>query len=104
VRRDPKIDGLDGTNVGRLNKMEEWVMNELYEELIHEPLWTLAAFKIEEGTEPDKAKVNLMTYLITCHMNRVPNALYDNDYRHDWKLKTFVPVFKSAVNTLSKRF
>ena len=79
-------------------------MNELYEELIHTPLWTLAAFKMEEGAVVDDVKVTLMTYLVMKHMNRVPNHLYDNDYRHTWKLKTFMPVFKSAVNTLSKRF
>jgi len=86
------------------DEMEEWVMNELYEELIHMPLWTLAAFKMEEGAVIDEVKLNLMTYLVTKHMNRVPSALYDNDYRYEWKLKTFVPVFKSAVNILSKKF
>jgi hypothetical protein len=84
--------------------MEEWVMNELYEELIHTPLWTLAAFKMEEGAVVDDVKVNLMTYLVMKHMRKVPNKLYDNDYIHTWKLKTFMPVFKSAINILSKRF
>ena len=85
-------------------RMEEWVMNELYEQLLHDPLWTLATFKVKEGEVIDKTTKDIMRHLVSQQMHRVPLALYDSDYSNGWKLKTFVPVFKSAVNILSKRF
>jgi len=82
--------------------MEEWVMNSLYSELIGMPLWTLSAFgSLEDGEIicSYDVRYRLIEYLVLKYLNQTPKHLYDNNYRHDWKLSSYIPLVKQAVKT-----
>jgi hypothetical protein len=87
--------------------MEEWVMNSLYSELIGMPLWTLSAFGfLQDGDviRSSDVRCRLIEYLVVKYMNQCPNNLYNNDYRHDWKLSSYIPLVKQAVKTCRSSF
>ena len=83
--------------------MEEWVMSQLYEELLSMRLWTLSAFgdlKKDDVLASDSVQYQLLTYLVLQWMNNCPRRFYDGDTRHDWNASTYVPVVRQAVITL----
>lgn len=86
--------------------MEEWAMNNLYEELIKNPLWTLSAFGFLEegqGIQSDDVRFKLITYLVTQHLNKCPAELTDEEYRSwKWKTSDYFPVVKQALKTCQK--
>lgn len=76
--------------------MHTWVANELYEELLKMPLWVACAFGRNGEFVFEKQQHRLAMYLILNHMKRCPPYAYNTDYRHDWKMSKFVPLFKQA--------
>lgn len=81
--------------------MKEWIQNELYSELIEMPLWTKAAFgSLKEGDilTKDDSRYILIKYLVSKHISTVPKDIYDNDYRHNWKVSDYVETIKYALN------
>ena len=85
--------------------MKEWIQNELYEELINMPLWTLSAFSsLKDGDvlKKDDIRRDLIIHLVMNHIEKVPSNIYDNDFRHSWKIQDFIEPIKKAVNKLKK--
>ena len=84
---------------------KEWLLNELYSELCQMPLWTLSAFgslKDEDVLKEGDVRLQLIRYLVIKHMDKMPKNLYDNDYRHNWKVKDFFECIKMAVTQSRK--
>lgn len=82
-----------------------WVENNLYEELCKMPIWTDAAFgQLNDGDVLDKddSRVVLIRYLVNNHIHKIPDAIYDNDFRHNWKIHEFIPVIKKSVELIQK--
>jgi hypothetical protein len=88
--------------------MEEWVMNDMYEELLKMPLWVLSAFgstkrlrkmELNDGDVLHKGDVRLelIRWLVMQSMDKCPPRFYDNDYRHNWKVAPYIPLVKQAV-------
>ena len=84
--------------------MEEYVQNELYQELIQMPLWVTAAFSNQGRSEfyLDEIRIQLIAHLVVKVMDRCPSNYYDKDYRINWKTKDFIQVFKSAYQACLK--
>ena len=83
--------------------MKEWLQNELYQELLKMPLWTLSAFGfLNDGDilRSDDVRYNLIIHLVMNHIEKVPGNVYDNEYRHSWKVKDFIETIKFAVKSL----
>jgi hypothetical protein len=86
--------------------MHTWVMNELYQELLKVPLWVQCTFgkKNEAGGSEfvfGKTQYHLATDMILKTMNRCPPYNYNTDFRHDWKMRMFVPLFRQAWVNIS---
>ena len=80
--------------------MEEWVMNEMYEGLLKEPLWVFSAFgMLKDGDvlRRGDVRLELIYSLVIEYMDKCPPRFYDNDYRHDWKVAPYIPLVKQAV-------
>jgi hypothetical protein len=80
--------------------MEEWVMNDMYEGLLKMPLWVLCAFgSLEDGDRfrPGDVRLQLISWLVVQSMDKCPPQVYDNDYRHNWKVAPYIPLVKQAV-------
>lgn len=87
-------------------RMKEWVKNELYQELLQMPHWTLSAFGFLNNGDilkPDDPRYNLLIHLVVNHMEKVPGHIYDNEYRHSWKVRDFVEPVKFAVKSIRLR-
>ncbi len=86
--------------------MHTWVANELYQELLQMPLWVQCAFgkKNEAGGSEfvfEEIQYRLATYLILKTMDRCPSYNYNTDYRHDWRMHMFIPLFRQAWVNIS---
>lgn len=80
--------------------MEEWVMNDMYEELLKMPLWVLSAFgSLNNGDvlRTGDVRLELISWLVMQSMTKCPPHVYDNDYRHNWKVAPYIPLVKQAV-------
>lgn len=73
-----------------------WVANELYEELLKMPFWVECAFGQNGEFVFDRPRQDLAAHLVGRQMQRCPTWAYNTDYRHDWKLSKFVPLFRQA--------
>lgn len=85
--------------------MKEWLQNELYAELLKNPLWTLAAYgDMKEGLrlDPDSPRYRLIMYLVSYHIQKCPKEVYDSVYRHNWQTLDFVETIKAAVKTIKE--
>ena len=83
-------------------KMEEWVMNDVYEGLLKMPLWVLSAFgSLNDGDKlrTGDVRLELIIWLVVQSMNKCPSQFYDNDYRHEWKTAPYIPLVKRAVKS-----
>ena len=76
--------------------MEEWIMNELYQELIKMPLWTSAAFDKDGEFFFDTIRENLVMYLIHKWIKKCPSDRYDSTYYVKYKLADYVPLVRQA--------
>jgi hypothetical protein len=74
--------------------MEEWIMNELYQELIHMPLWTSAAFEKNGEFFFDTMRENLLAYLILQWAKKCP--LSEDNYMYKYKISTYMPLIRQA--------
>ena len=86
--------------VGVAITMEEWVINDMYEELLKIPLWVLSAFgSLKDGDElrTSDVRLGLIRWLVVQSMDKCPSRFYDNDYRHNWKVDPYSPLIKHAV-------
>jgi len=80
--------------------MEEWVLNDLYEQLIQMPLWVQSAFgslRTGDVLAKDDVRITLITHLVCKTMDKCPAQLYDTDYRHSWRIDPYIDCVKSAV-------
>ena len=85
--------------------MKEYIENNLYSELIQNPLWTQAAFgSLKEGDilKTEDSRYILLKYLVTSWMMKVPKELFDTEYERTWRLKDFVECVKAAVKQTKK--
>jgi hypothetical protein len=81
--------------------MEEWVMNELYEELLKMPLWIVSAFGRDGEFYLDAVRETLISHLVRKHIDRYPHLTlpfpsHDNDFRRSIPLTNIIPLFKQA--------
>ena len=80
--------------------LKEWVQNDLYEELIHMPLWTLSAFgHLKDGDIIKGSDVvcKLIKYLIQKHIEKSPYAGNLKQFTYTWSVSEFIPLIKTAV-------
>jgi hypothetical protein len=78
--------------------MEEWVQNDLYEQLIAMPLWLHGAFghlKTGDVLSKNSVQIKLICYLVLRTMDKCP--CYESEYRHNWSIKEYIPLFKNAL-------
>ena len=83
--------------------MEEWVQNDMYQQLIAMPLWLHSAFgSFKTGDMPtnDSIQYKLMYYLVLKTIDKCP--CYEPEYRHNWSIKNYIPVFKGALKATEK--
>jgi hypothetical protein len=82
--------------------MEEWVHNDMYQKLIQKPLWVLSAFGfLKDGDilRTGDVRLDLIRELVLESMDKCPPRFYDNDYRHNWSVGSYIPLVKQAVLT-----
>ena len=78
--------------------MEQWVRNDLYEQLLAMPLWVCSAFGSLKDSEPiprDDVRYRLMTHLILKTIDKCPKLIYDPEW--EWKTGSFIGIFKTAT-------
>jgi len=84
-------------------QMQEWVQNDLYEQLIAMPLWLHSAFghlKTGDVLSKDSVQIKLIHYLVLNTMDKCP--CYESEYRHNWSIKEYIPLIKSALKATEK--
>jgi hypothetical protein len=82
--------------------MEEWVDNHMYQKLIQMPEWVLSAFgSLEDGDvlRTGDVRLKLIRLLVLESMDECPPRFYDNDYRHNWSVGSYISTVKQAVLT-----
>ena len=47
-------------------------------------------------------RLQLINYLVTKHFSNVPDSVYDNDYRHNWKTSDFIEPIQFALKRTKK--
>jgi hypothetical protein len=85
----------------KMNRMKEWVLTDMYQQLIAMPLWLHSAFgdlKTNDVLSKDSVQIKLINYLVLKTMDKCP--YYDSDYRHNWSIKDYIPVFKNALKVI----
>jgi hypothetical protein len=77
--------------------IEEWVKNELYQELLKMPLWTASAFEKDGQFYCDEIRTRLLTKLIASWVTKYP---YFNDdvgrYIYDFKTEAYMPLVRQV--------
>ena len=69
------------------------------------PVWTYAAFsQLKDGDVLDKddPRIDLIRYLVSNHIQKIPDHMYDADFRHSWKVQEFIPVIKHVVGKIKE--
>lgn len=82
-------------------------MNDMYEGMIKMPLWVLCAFgSLKDGDRlcSGDVRLDLISYLILQSIHKCPGNLFDDDWRHTWKVAPFIPIVKQAVAISSKAY
>jgi len=84
-------------------QMQEWVQNDLYEQLLAMPLWLHSAFghlKTGDVLSKDSVQIKLIHYLVLKTMDKCP--YYESEYRHNWSTKEYIELIKNALKVTEK--
>jgi len=80
--------------------IEEWIMNELYQELLKMPLWTASAFEKNGAFYFDEIRLRLLTNLISSLWKKYPETA-DNTkevarYIYEFKTEKYIPLLRQV--------
>ena len=78
--------------------LDEWVMNELYQDLIKTPLWTASAFEKDGEFHFDEIRQRLLHYLIVKLVDKYdcPNEEVKTKYKYTYKVTDYLPLLRQA--------
>jgi len=78
--------------------IDEFVMNELYEELIHMPLWTAVAFEKDGEFHFNEERSRLLHYLVVNVLEKHPEYERSSKtiYYCSYLQKDFIPLLRQA--------
>ena len=85
-------------------KMEKWVMDEFYSELLRMPKMTKAAFgSLKEGDvlKSDDVRIQAIDYLVRRVIDRCPIDLRVAESAKEWKMEAFLALVKKALAELA---
>lgn len=83
--------------------VQEYLINELHQELLQMPMWTYAAFdslQDSDSLQSSDPRSQLIRYLVNNHIQKMPKNRESRDYLYSWKAEDFVPVIKHVVKTI----
>ena len=82
------------------SNIEEWIMNELYQELLKMPLWTASAFEKDGAFYFDEIRLRLLTNLISSWLKKYPetadNAKERAIYIYKFKIENYMPLLRQV--------
>jgi hypothetical protein len=76
--------------------MDNWVKTELYQDLIHMPLWTASAFEKDGAFYFDELRYRLTFHLIQKLADKCPPYIKDKNYIHQFVMESFKPLIRQA--------
>jgi len=89
--------------------IEEWIMNELYQELLKMPLWTASAFEKDGAFYVDEIRLRLLTKLISSYWKKYPHENTENtkevaSYIYEKKTENYIPLLRQAWDISYKNY
>ena len=81
--------------------IEEWIMNELYAELLKMPLWTVSAFEKDGKFYFDEIRLRLLTQFISSYCKKYPHENTENtkevsNYIYEFKTEKYIPLLRQV--------
>ena len=81
--------------------LDEWVQNELYQDLLQMPLWVAAAFSTKENDKVvfnlDEPRIRLVHHLICKWVDEAPFDKIDKiNYKLNYDIENYKPLLRQA--------
>jgi len=82
--------------------LDEWVQNELYQELLEMPLWVASAFSTKENDKVvfilDEVRIRLVHYLICKWVDKAPfDKINKINYKSHYDIEKYKPLLRQAL-------